>query len=98
MSDADVHRNELLQEWHAHQGQVLQVQYSEDDNSIFSVGEDKTVSYGAEVYYSNFCIACHALCVRFMLTQYIVQLVPQSFALSYTHLWFSVLFTDLLCH
>ena len=57
MSDADVHRNELLQEWQAHQGQVLQVQYSEDDNSIFSVGEDKTVSYGAEVYYSNFCIA-----------------------------------------
>ena len=43
---ADVHRNELLQEWPAHLGQVLQVQYSVDETSIFSVGEDGIVSYG----------------------------------------------------
>ena len=42
---ADVHCNELLQGWQAHLGQVLQVQYSVDETSIFSVGEDRIVSH-----------------------------------------------------
>lgn len=82
---ADVHRNELLQEWQAHQGQVLQVQYSVDETSIFSIGEDRTVSCRAQLYYTNSCIACHTLCVRLTLTHYIVQYVSSPITCSILH-------------
>lgn len=42
-SDVDMQRYESVMSWRAHDGEVYSVEFSYDENTVFSIGEDGKV-------------------------------------------------------
>lgn len=42
-SHADMQRYESVMSWKAHDGEVYSVEFSYDENTVFSIGEDRKV-------------------------------------------------------